>query len=227
MATVELIDGPVGPIEVALDFPDTARFPVPRGLAVVAHPHPLFGGANTNKVVLTLSRALVQLGFIAARPNFRGVGQTGGAHDAGTGEADDTVFVTQLLLERYAPASLVLGGFSFGSFVQTHVAQRLADAGIAIEKILLIGTATSRWNVLPVPAGTLVIHGELDDTVPLSSVLDWARPQELPVVVVPGADHFFHRRLMIIKALVLDAMAPRIGVRAAAGSAPDADDGAG
>ncbi|WP_051378087.1 alpha/beta hydrolase [Derxia gummosa] len=209
-STVEFIDGAAGPIEVALDTPDAERFATPRGFALVGHPHPLFGGTNTNKVVMTIARALVQLGFIVARPNFRGVGKTAGEHDAGKGEADDNTLVARTLIARFQPASVVLGGFSFGSFVTTHVAQRLADDGVAIEKLVLAGTATSRWNVLPVPAGSLVVHGELDDTVPLSSVLDWARPQDLPVVVVPGADHFFHRKLVPLKHLVLDALAPRI-----------------
>jgi alpha/beta superfamily hydrolase len=198
----ELISGPVGSIEVAIDAPAGE----PRGLAVVCHPHPLFGGTLDNKVTQTLARALVALGFVSVRPNFRGVGNTAGTHDEGRGEVDDIVTVVDLFRQRYQPKELVLAGFSFGSFVQTHVAQRLAAAGIPAQRLVLVGTATSRWQVMPVPEDSLVIHGELDDTVPLSSVLDWARPQSLPVTVIPGADHFFHGRLPIIKRLVIHAL---------------------
>jgi alpha/beta superfamily hydrolase len=198
----ELISGPVGSIEVAIDAPAGE----PRGLAVVCHPHPLFGGTIDNKVTQTLARALVALGFISVRPNFRGVGKTAGTHDEGRGEVDDMLTVVQLFQQRYQPKELVLAGFSFGSFVQTHVAQRLAAAGTPAQRLVLVGTATSRWQVMPVPEDSLVIHGELDDTVPLSSVLDWARPQNLPVIVIPGADHFFHGRLPIIKRLVIHAL---------------------
>ncbi len=198
----ELISGPVGSIEVAIDAPAGE----PRGLAVVCHPHPLFGGTLDNKVTQTLARALVALGFISVRPNFRDVGNTAGTHDEGRGEVDDIVTVVDLFRQRYQPEELVLAGFSFGSFVQTHVAQRLAAAGIPAQRLVLVGTATSRWQVMPVPEDSLVIHGELDDTVPLSSVLDWARPQNLPVTVIPGADHFFHGRLPIIKRLVIHAL---------------------
>lgn len=198
----ELISGPVGSIEVAIDAPAGE----PRGLAVVCHPHPLFGGTLDNKVTQTLARALVALGFISVRPNFRGVGNTAGTHDEGRGEVDDIVTVVDLFRQRYQPEELVLAGFSFGSFVQTHVAQRLAAAGAPAQRLVLVGTATSRWQVMPVAEDSLVIHGELDDTVPLSSVLDWARPQNLPVTVIPGADHFFHGRLPIIKRLVIHAL---------------------
>ena len=198
----ELISGPVGSIEVAIDAPAGE----PRGLAVVCHPHPLFGGTLDNKVTQTLARALVALGFVSVRPNFRGVGNTAGTHDEGRGEVDDIVTVVDLFRQRYQPKELVLAGFSFGSFVQTHVAQRLAAAGIPAQRLVLVGTATSRWQVMPVPEDSLVIHGELDDTVPLSSVLDWARPQNFPVTVIPGADHFFHGRLPIIKRLVIHAL---------------------
>lgn len=210
----ELIAGPAGAIEIALDLPapDTPR----RGLALIAHPHPLYGGTLDNKVVQTLARALVGLGYVCARPNFRGVGASAGLHDEGRGEREDLLHLVDVLSTRYAPAALVLAGFSFGSYVQSHVAVHLARRGAVIERLILVGTAASRWEVAPVRADTLVIHGELDETVPLSAVLDWARPQDLPVVVIPGADHFFHRKLTVIKRLVQDALAC---VRPAAGAA--------
>ncbi|RAA65991.1 alpha/beta hydrolase, partial [Burkholderia multivorans] len=138
---------------------------------------------------------------------FRGVGATEGVHDNGIGEADDLLAVIAHMRAQpaYADLPLVLAGFSFGTFVLSHVAKRLRDAGEAIERMVFVGTAASRWQVADVPENTLVIHGELDDTVPIASVYDWARPQELPVVVIPGAEHFFHRKLHVLKRIVIDA----------------------
>jgi len=201
-----LIDGPVGKIEVALDLP-RAGVP-PRGLALVAHPHPLFGGTMNNKVAQTLARAFVQLGYATYRPNFRGVGATEGAHDDGIGEQDDLLALIahmRAAAPAHADLPLALAGFSFGTYVLSHVAQRYATSGGAIERMVFVGTAASRWNVAPVPQNTLVIHGEQDDTVPIQSVYDWARPQELPIVVIPGAEHFLHRKLHILKRIVVDA----------------------
>jgi hypothetical protein len=198
-----LIDGPVGKIEVALDLPDGE----PRGIALVAHPHPLFGGSMDNKVVQTLTRTLVQLNYVTYRSNFRGVGETQGEHDNGIGERDDLRAVLDFMRAQPGQAELplVLAGFSFGTFVLSHVAARLREEGRAIERIVFVGTAASRWEVAPVPDNTLVIHGENDDTVPIQSVYDWARPQELPVVVIPGAEHFLHRKLHILKRVIVDA----------------------
>ena len=198
-----LLNGPAGPLEVAVDRPaDTSR-----GHVVIAHPHPLFGGTLSNKVVQTLARAAVQSGWTAARFNFRGVGRSAGRYDEGRGELDDLLSV----VEQVAPGGhLCLAGFSFGAFVTTHAVTRL-HAVRPIERVLLVGTAASRFQVDTVPPElhpkTLVIHGEADDTVALSSVMDWARPQELPVLVVPGGGHFFHGQLPLLKDLALRHLA--------------------
>ena len=190
----ELVAGPVGKIECAVEFPASE----PRGVALVAHPHPLFGGTLDNKVVQTLARAFVELGYTAWRPNFRGVGASEGRHDEGRGEIDDLAAVLQ-----HAKASApVLAGFSFGAAMQTRLAQRLAREGNAPTRMVLVGLAVKHLEAPPVPADTIVIHGEEDTTVPLADVLAWARPQDLPVTVVPGADHFFHRRLHILRAII-------------------------
>ncbi|BBU26428.1 hypothetical protein BTHE68_01620 [Burkholderia sp. THE68] len=198
-----LIDGPVGKIECALDRPEAT----PRGIALVAHPHPLFGGTMDNKVAQTLARTMVQLGYVTYRSNFRGVGETGGEHDNGIGEQDDLLALIDHMRAQpgQADVPIVLAGFSFGTFVLSHVAKRMLDAGKDIERIVFVGTAASRWEVAPVPDTTLVIHGEVDETVPIQSVYDWARPQELPVVVIPGGEHFFHRKLHILKRVIVDA----------------------
>ena len=187
-----LVPGPAGSIECAIDAPDS-----PQGVALVAHPHPLFGGTLDNKVVQTLARCFVELGYAAIRPNFRGVGATEGVHDEGRGELEDMAAVLAYAQAEFGNAPPVLAGFSFGSFVQTHLAQR-----VAVERMVLVGIAVKRFDARPVPANTLVIHGEVDETVPLADVLDWARPQELPVIVVPGADHFFHQKLQVLRAIV-------------------------
>ncbi len=198
-----LIDGPVGKIEVALDAPEGT----PRGIALVAHPHPLFGGSMDNKVAQTLARTLVQLGYLTYRSNFRGVGQTEGEYDEGVGERDDLLALLAHMREQPEQASLplVLAGFSFGTAVISHVAHTLAERGQSVERMVFVGTAASRFDVASVPDNTLVIHGEQDETVPIGSVYDWARPQELPVVVIPGAEHFLHRKLHILKRIVVDA----------------------
>ncbi len=190
-----LIPGPVGAIEVVCDRPDA----IPVGLALVAHPHPLFGGTADNKVAQILAKTLVELGYLTLRPNFRGVGQSEGTHDEGNGETDDLVALVHAARERYAlpEAPLVLAGFSFGSLVVSRVAQRLAAA-----RMIFVGTAVTRGRVEPVPEDSIIIHGEKDDVVPLEQVLRWAEPQDLPVVVIPGADHFFHRRLHLIRNII-------------------------
>jgi len=196
-----LLAGPAGTIEALIDRPvaDVAG----RGTAVIAHPHPLFGGTMDNKVVQTLARAFVQCGGTAVRFNFRGVGATDGVHDEGRGEVQDFLVVVQ----QCAPAGpLALAGFSFGSFVMSQALAALWPAR-QLEKLVFVGTAASRFQVAAVPPElherTLVVHGEHDDTVPLAAVMDWARPQVLPVTVVPGGSHFFHGQLPLLKSLVL------------------------
>ncbi|PKO26734.1 MAG: alpha/beta hydrolase [Betaproteobacteria bacterium HGW-Betaproteobacteria-9] len=191
--------GPAGVLEVAIDRPSGD----PVGVAVLAHPHPLHGGTLSNKVVQTLARACVLAGWTAIRFNFRGVGRSEGTYDEGRGELADLLSV----IEAQAPSGpLCLAGFSFGAFVTSHAASQL-QAQREIRRLVLVGTAASRFEVAPVPAElhprTLVIHGEQDDTVPLASVMAWARPQVLPVLVVPGGGHFFHGQLPLLRELVL------------------------
>jgi alpha/beta superfamily hydrolase len=192
--TRALIEGPVGKIETDINDPGGER----RGIALIAHPNPVQGGTKDNKVVTTLAKAFFSLGCVAARPNFRGVGATEGNHDEGRGETEDLLAVAAHLRRQYGDLPLTLAGFSFGSFVQTRVAKRLAAA-----RMVLVGPAVNRFPAETVPPGTLVIHGELDDVVPLAAVLDWARPQGLPVVVVPGGEHFFHGRLNLLADIVV------------------------
>ena len=193
------IAGPGGAIECAIDAPGGS----PRGLAVVCHPHPQHGGTMDNKVVQTLARAFVQLGYTAVRFNFRGVGASQGAWAEGPGEIDDALAVVGAF--RAAGQPLLLAGFSFGAYVASNAAARLVADGVAAERLVLIAPAASRFAMAQVPPDTLVVHGESDDVVPLAAVFDWARPQSLPVTVVPGAGHFFHGQLPLLKSLVVGA----------------------
>lgn len=197
------IDGPAGTIEVLRDAPECVQ-----GIAIVAHPHPLFGGANTNKVTYTLAKTLRDLGYCALRPNFRGVGASAGTHDNGVGETEDLLALIAWAKNAYGDAPIVLAGFSFGAFVQARVAKRLADAGSPARRLILVGTASGfiegarHYETEAVAADTIVIHGSRDQVVPLANVLAWAEPLNLPVVVVPGADHFFHARLGMLREII-------------------------
>jgi len=200
-----LVDGGVGRIELALDWPVSAL----QGIAYIGHPHPLYGGTLDNKVVATIARTFAGLGWLAVRLNFRGVGASIGTHDEGSGETEDFLHLIDAVPQLPAvtprlPAQLpiAIAGFSFGSFVAARAAQRLAASSRAVKYMVLIGAAAGKWPMPKVARETLVIHGELDETIPLADVLDWARPQDLPIVVIPGADHFFHRRLGLLKRLI-------------------------
>ena len=212
------IPGLVGPIQISVDLPEACqRDPnfLVRGLALIAHPHPLMGGTMDNKVVQSLTRTFNHLAYVGVRPNFRGVGESAGVHDAGRGEIDDLFAVIKwmrkaaswqalgLELNQAAALPLVLAGFSFGSFICSHLLQRIEQAGQTVERLVMVGAAAGKWQLAAVPASTILIHGELDETISLQAVFDWARPQELVVQVVPGADHFFHRRLHCIRNIIM------------------------
>jgi alpha/beta superfamily hydrolase len=194
------IQGAAGAIEVLRDRAADAAPAL--GVAVIAHPHPLFGGTMDNKVVQTLARAFVGCGWTAVRFNFRGVGASEGVHDEGRGECED---MREVVAQLAPEGPLAIAGFSFGAFVASCAIDRLWAAR-DIRQVVLVGTAASRFSVAPLPPEAheraLVVHGEQDDTVPLAAVMDWARPQSLPVTVVPGGGHFFHGQLPLLKNLV-------------------------
>lgn len=181
------IAGPAGALELVLNVPEATP---PRGIALVAHPHPLQGGTLDNKVAQTLAKTFFAMGYVATRFNFRGVGASEGSFDEGVGETDDALAALAHARSRFGELPVALAGFSFGSFVQTRVA-----TSIQAERLVLVGPAVTRLAGTPVPPDTIVVHGEEDDVVPLAAVLAWARPQQLPLVVFPGCGHFFHGRL--------------------------------
>ncbi|WP_428415791.1 alpha/beta hydrolase [Methylibium sp.] len=192
--------GPAGDIECALDAPAGQA----RAVLVICHPHPLHGGTMDNKVVQTVARAGLQLGARSVRFNFRGVGASAGRWDEGRGELDDALAVIAAQRDQALP--LWLAGFSFGGFVAASAAARLSGDARP-RRLALIAPSTQKQQVPAVPdelqADTLVVHGEADDVVPLSATFDWARPQGLPVTVIPGVGHFFHGQLALLKSLVV------------------------
>ena len=206
--TSELIQGPAGALEVAFQRPTESPA---IALALICHPHPQFGGTMDNKVVQTLAKSFTELGFATMRFNFRGVGKSEGSFDEGIGETEDAAAAlawAQTHLGSTVPSGtalplsgtalpLVAAGFSFGCFVQTRLLPRSQPA-----QLVLIGPAVNRFEIPEVPKDTVVIHGEEDDVVPLADVMNWARPQGLPVTVFPGAGHFFHGRLTELKTVV-------------------------
>ena len=210
------IHGPAGKLETILAEPADQ----PRGIAIIAHPHPLYGGTMNNKVVYTLFKSFLELGFIAVRFNFRGVEQSEGAltagKDDGAGETEDAIAVAESIKDRFKarfdhPLPLWLGGFSFGGGVQAHAARALKPEGI-----VMVAPAVERVHAPPLvfpeqekvrhAPRILIVHGDQDNVVALETVLNWAAPQELPVVVVPGAEHFFHGRLHILKRIISDTL---------------------
>jgi hypothetical protein len=203
----QTLQGQAGLLEMLVDEPELSEGEKCKGVAVIAHPHPLYGGTMDNKVVQTLARAFVLAKWRAVRFNFRGVGQSQGVYDEGRGELQDLLdVVAHMAPQASHEGGLDLAGFSFGSFVTSHAAQALFPTR-SIDKLVLVGTAASRFEVAPIDAAlherTLVLHGEEDDTVPLANVMAWARPQTLPVTVIPGGGHFFHGQLPLLRSLVL------------------------
>ena len=204
------VAGAAGNIEVAFNLPES-----PRAVAVVAHPHPLFGGTMDNKVVTTVARAFIEAGAATFRFNFRGVGGTQGEHDEGAGETDDMVRVIAYARERVPGVPLLMGGFSFGGGIATR-----ASCLVEFDRLVLVAPGFRRFTgegmgTAPDPndpklgeigrhtwANTVMVHGDLDDTVPLADSIAWATPREVPVVIVPGGEHFFHRKLHVLREVV-------------------------
>ena len=189
------ITGPAGNLEGIAHLPDGE----PQAIAVVAHPLPTMGGTMENKVVTTLAKTFTELGFATLRFNFRSVGASEGTFDRGNGEVEDTLAVIAHAKEIFGELPLVLSGFSFGGYVQARVAQHLHPQP---HRLVLIAPAVGRFAMPHVPHGTLVIHGDKDDVVPFADLMEWARPQHQPIVVLPDAEHFFHGRLNQLRELV-------------------------
>jgi alpha/beta superfamily hydrolase len=197
-------DGLAGLIDCAIDWPEG----VPTGWSLILHPNPSQGGTRDNKVVTTLSRACVQQGLVSLRPNFRGIGASEGHFDHGKGELLDMAALVEQFRARYpeiAAKPWVLGGFSFGTSIGVQLYAQWDKLGKNLPNIVILtGSAALRFrhSEAKAPEDALVIHGELDEVVPLSEVMEWARPLGMPVVVIPEAGHFFHGKLLVLRQLV-------------------------
>ncbi|ANN69067.1 alpha/beta hydrolase [Bordetella bronchialis] len=210
-ARTEILEfnGLAGRIDCAVDWPEGT----PRGWALVLHPHPLHEGTRDNKVVTTVARACVQQGLVALRPDFRGVRASAGSFDKARGETADMQELVGQWLERQpelAATPWVLAGFSFGTAVAAQLDGALADGGMPRPAALILaGAAVWRFQFREValPEDTLIVHGEQDEVVPLQELFDWTRERSAPVVVIPGATHFFHGKLLLLRQLVLTRLA--------------------
>lgn len=204
------IPGAAGAIEIAAHQPAA-----PAAVAVIAHPHPLFGGTMDNKVVTTLVRAFTDAGAATFRFNFRGAGASEGAHDEGRGETEDMLRVIEHAQGLNGALPLLLAGFSFGGAVATRASGRVDFARLVLvapgfRRITGHGMGEAPDPADPNlgapgrhgPANTVIVHGDIDDTVPLSDSIAWATPREVPVVIVPGGEHFFHRKLHVLREIV-------------------------
>jgi alpha/beta superfamily hydrolase len=196
------IDGPAGKIETILSAPAST----PQGIAIIAHPHPLHGGTMDNKVIQTLFNTLQLLDFAVVKFNFRGVGASDGVFDHGTGEIDDVIAVTAAIRNRFSDTTaklpLLLGGFSFGGGIQLHAAEKLNP-----EFLILIAPSVANLKAPPVSDSTqltLIIQGDRDDIVLPEQIFAWVTPKSQPIVFIPGAGHFFHGKLMLLKQLILE-----------------------
>jgi alpha/beta superfamily hydrolase len=187
-----VLQGPAGVLEAQLDFPADGR--APAAYAVVCHPHPLFGGTLTNKVVHTLARAFTEVGMPSLRFNFRGVGRSAGSYDEGRGEVQDVLAAVRYGRERWPQARLWLAGFSFGAAVAVQASSVAQPAGL-----VAVAPAVDRLDVAAVmPASPwLVLLGDADDVVSPQRMLQWAQGlRPAPVTqVLAGAGHYFHGRL--------------------------------
>jgi len=190
--------GAAGQIEGVVQLPDGK----PEAIAVVAHPLPTMGGTMDNKVVSTLAKAFVESGFSTLRFNFRGVGDSDGNFDQGNGETLDAIAAAEFMRGEFPGLPLLLAGFSFGAYVQARAAEELLP-----QQLVLVAPAVGRFAMPDVPHDTLLIHGDMDEVVELHELLQWARPQHLPVIVLAGAEHFFHGRLTQLKQIVIKHLA--------------------
>ena len=192
------ISGTSGKLECVLDLPKNA----PLGIVLIAHPHPLYGGAMDNKVVQTLARTFAGLGYASVRMNFRGVGKSEGSHDNGYGEADDMALLLEHMKNKYPNLPVVLAGYSFGTYVLMLLQKRLATKNEIVERMVLVAATAGKWAVDSISVNSILIHGEHDELIPLNDVLNWVRPQDIPVIVIPGGDHFFNHKLHHLKNII-------------------------
>ncbi|HQV22414.1 MAG TPA: alpha/beta fold hydrolase [Agitococcus sp.] len=210
MSATSYVQGQAGRIEVRVIMPSHE---LPNSVAVLCHPHPLYGGTMDNKVVTTIARAFKEKNIATVLFNFRGVGQSDGVHDHAHGEVDDLLAVITWATQHMQADSLYLAGFSFGSYVAAAAVSRLAD-NITLKKLYLIAPPVHHYafNELNLPiAQSLVIQGDADEVVPAQDVFLWAEQQQLSLIKFEGCSHFFHGRLVELRQSILDNLYASLG----------------
>lgn len=194
-AGTHLIRGAAGDIELRVDLPQPSPALSPRAVAVCCHPHPLFGGSLTNKVIHTVARQLAASGALTVRFNFRGVGASGGVHDEGRGELQDLLSVIAWARSHTPNAPLWLAGFSFGAWMALRAQHLVSPAAL-----ITVAPPVGRWDFSEIKAPQcpwLLLQGSDDELVDAQEAQKWAvalHPQ-VRIALLEGADHFFHARL--------------------------------
>lgn len=201
------LKGPAGDLEYRLDMPKNAA----RAVALICHPHPLYGGTMDNKVVYTLSRAALACDCVSLRFNFRGVGASDGPHDHGKGELEDAKFLLELLRSSHPELPVFLCGFSFGAYVALSV----AAADDALAGLVTIAPPLAYAADQPVPqpqCDWLLVHGDADDVVSFEDTQSRAQGMQQPPhwVTAEGAGHFFHGQLGLLREQVEPFMHARL-----------------
>jgi len=198
------IPGPCGVIEAAIEWPanaDASQAPDQiKDIAIVCHPHPLHGGTMNNKVVTTVARAFLKLGYAAIRFNYRGVGRSDGEFAQGEGETDDLFAVIDWVKKQFPNTTISLAGFSFGAYVATNAAHRLSD----VKQLVLVAPAVhhhdySKFGAITCP--WIIVQGEDDEIVPPQQVFDWVATLPRPVTLIrmENTTHFFHGKLVELR----------------------------
>lgn len=208
-----LLAGPAGALEARLTPPRAAHYPA---VAVVCHPHPLYGGSLDNKVTATLARTLSDCGVPALRFNFRGVGASAGAYADGAGETDDLLAVAREAGRLYPDRELWLAGFSFGAYVALRAAHRANAA-----RLITVAPPVHLYDCAEVPAPQcpwLLIQGRNDEVVACKEVIRWAsRCYPAPhAVYLEGVGHYFHGRLATLRAVITAELADLLPQRRSA-----------
>jgi len=198
-----LITGNAGDIEVLITRPATVTKTTP--VAIISHPHPLHGGAMTNKVVHILAKTFSELGAITVRFNFRGVGKSEGKYDNGIGEAEDLQILVEELKQWRAKSPIWLAGFSFGAYVTVR-----AQTVIKPEKLLLVAPPVSMYpfaELAEITVPWVVIQGDMDEVIDAAAVKNWVsqRPNQPQFIWMEQAGHFFHGKLNDVKKVLLQA----------------------
>lgn len=197
-----IINGPAGNLELLAEEPEniTANSPI----AIICHPHPLYGGTMQNKVVHTIAKACLELGMPAIRFNFRGVGKSEGHFEHGLGEQQDCIAVATWVREQYPDRPIWLAGFSFGSFVAYQ-----AFTEIKAQRLLLVAPAVGLFQFKPMDNINIpwcVIQGKEDEITPPDSVEAWVKSQAVPpkFFYLDDVSHFFHGKLNLLREIITE-----------------------